>query len=348
MKITERLSDFDNYPGGIRTGGLMSELVSPTLPTHHLNEIDKLINETIKLEVGDFVVLRDDLVSGREYDNCLYLSTMAYSFNKDKLIDEKIPCLRIKEYVNTLLKSRNPETINHFVVYDQPPFMRYSYEMLQWKKSIILNYLISKLNFCIEEAMCMLDRVYENYIYMVNSSTLNDKQYTSNEQVIKSLDVVAHINVDFENEITTNNNRVRINATYKYHDEFKKLVLEYDPDVKIIKEDGSTNCFETIEYISSDESFLEDIQNTVAKALFNTLLETDNKDTEEYKLPVAGEVNLLSQSKFNETLDKVFSNNVGVDELDSDTLDFMIQLDTSKLLRYANSKLDKVLGSIFD
>ena len=181
-RLTKRLSDFEGYPEDIRTGGLMGELLPPTIPTYRLNEINKLINETIKLEVGSFVVLRDDLVSGREYDNCLYVPIMAYSFNKDKLIDEKIPCLRIKEYINSVLKSENPETINHFVVYDQPPYQTYSYEMLHWEKSIILNYLISKLKFCIEEAMYILDRVYENYMSTVNSNILSNKQYTSNEE----------------------------------------------------------------------------------------------------------------------------------------------------------------------
>lgn len=178
MKLTEELTDFENYSEDLRTGGLMRELLSPTLPVHHFKEIDKLINETVKLKVGSFVILRDDLVSGREYDNCLYVTSMAYSFNKDKLIDEKIPYLKIKEYINTLLKSEDPENINHFVVYDQPPFMSYPYEMLHWEKSIILNYLISKLKFCIEEAMYILDRVYANYISTVNSNILSNKHYT--------------------------------------------------------------------------------------------------------------------------------------------------------------------------
>lgn len=169
--------------------------------------------------------------------------------------------------------------------------------------------------------------------------SINNKH--SDDKIIKNLDIISHINTDFENENTTSTMTVTIDATEKYHIEFQKLIENKEVDV-ILKTSS-----DIVRYSSSDESFSEGIQDIIAKALYNTLFNTEDKDEEEeYKLPVAGEVNLLSQNKFNETLDKVFSNNMGVDELDSDTLDFMIQLDTSKLLRYTNSKLDKVLDSI--
>ena len=179
----------------------------------------------------------------------------------------------------------------------------------------------------------------------VNNKKMNNNY--SDDKIIKNLDIIAHINTDFENETTTSTMTVTIDATEKYHSEFQKLIENKDVDI-ILKTSS-----DIVRYSSSDESFSEGIQDIIAKALYNTLFNTEDKDedlnTEDnYKLPPAGEVNLLSQCKFNETLDKVFSNNMDIDELDSDTLDFMVQLDTSKLLRYANSKLDKVLGSIFD
>ncbi len=175
MKLTEELTNLENYSENLR---LMRELLSPTLPVHQFKEIEKLINETVKLEVGSFVILRDDLVNDTRYDDCLYVSSMAYTFDKENLVDEKIPCLRIRDYANRVLDSRNPKTTNHFVLYGQPNFMTYSYEMLEWDKTIILNYLVVKLKFCIEEAMYILDRVYENYISTVNSNILSNKHYT--------------------------------------------------------------------------------------------------------------------------------------------------------------------------
>lgn len=202
MKLTEELTDFENYSEDLRTWESMKELLLPTLPAHRFKEIDKLINETVKLKVGSFVILRDDLVSDTRYDDCLYVSSMVYTFDKENLVDDKIPCLRIKDYVNRVFQSRNPKTINHFVVYDQPPFMTYSYEMLQWEKTIILNYLVTKLKFCIEEAMYILDRVYENYISTREgkriSNTSSKEQYIDlelkNTSVLRLHDIVLNQN----------------------------------------------------------------------------------------------------------------------------------------------------------
>ena len=180
----------------------------------------------------------------------------------------------------------------------------------------------------------------------INNKNLDDK-------IIKNLDIISHINTDFENENTTITMTVTIDATEKYHTEFQKLIEKKEVDTSLMKEGILKTSSDVVMYTSSDESFSENVQDLIAKALYNTLFNTDDEDEDlnteyDYKLPVAGEVNLLSQRKFNETMDKVFSNNMGVDELDSDTLDFMIQLDTSKLLRYVNSKLDKVLDSMPD
>lgn len=202
MKLTEELTDFENYSEDLRTWGLMGELLLPTLPIHHFKEIDKLINETVKLEVGSFVILRDDLVSHTRYNDCLYVSSMAHTFDKENLVDEKIPYLRIKDYVNSVFQSRNFKTINRFVIYDQPSFMTYSYEMLQWEKTIILNYLVTKLKFCIEEAMYILDRVYENYISTREgkhiNNTSNEEQYIDlelkNTSVLRLHDMVLNQN----------------------------------------------------------------------------------------------------------------------------------------------------------
>ena len=202
MKLTEELTDFENYSEDLRTWGLMREVLSPTLPIHHFKEIDKLINETVKLKAGSFVILRDDLVSYTSYDDCLYVSSMAYTFNKEKSIDEKIPYLRIKDYVNMVFDSRDPKIVNHFIAYDQAPYMTYSYEMLQWEKTIILNYLVTKLNFCIEEAVYILDRVYENYISTFEgkriNNTSNEEQYIDlelkNTSVLRLHDVVLNQN----------------------------------------------------------------------------------------------------------------------------------------------------------
>lgn len=168
----------------------------------------------------------------------------------------------------------------------------------------------------------------------------------SDDKIIKNLEIVQYFNMDLETNTDKNKMVITIEALKEFHTAFKSLMKEYKVESHLIEE----GFFNTVTYVIQEEPFPKNIQQIVVKALYNTLFNIED----DYKLPPAGEVNLLSQSKFNETLDKVFSNNMGVDELDSDTLDFMIQLDTSKLLRYANSKLDKVLdsmpdvGSIFD
>lgn len=172
--------------------------------------------------------------------------------------------------------------------------------------------------------------------------SINNKN--SDDKMIKNLDIISHINTDFDNGCTTSTMTVTIDATEKYHTEFQKLIENKEVDISLMKEGVLKTSSDVVMYTSSDESFSENVQEIIAKALYNTLFNTEEEE-EEYKLPVAGEVNLLSQRKFNETMDEFFSN-MGTDELDSDTLDFMIQLDTSKLLRYTNSKLDKVLDSI--
>ena len=164
----------------------------------------------------------------------------------------------------------------------------------------------------------------------------------SDDKIIKNLEIVQYLNINYETNTDKNKMVITIEALKEFHTTFKKLMKEYKFESYLIEE-GS---FNTVIYVIEEEPFPENVQQVVAKALYNTLFNIEDETV--YKLPQAGEVNLLSQSKFNETLDKVFSNNMGVDELDSDTLDFMIQLDTSKLLRYANSKLDKVLDSMSD
>ncbi len=182
---------------------------------------------------------------------------------------------------------------------------------------------------------------------------MNINNKYSDDKIIKNLEIISHISTDFDNDCTTSTMTVIIDATEKYHDEFQKLIENKEVDISLMKEGILKTSSDVFMYSSSDESFLENIQEIIAKALYNTLFNTDDKDEDlntddDYELPVAGEVNLLSQNKFNEVMDKIFSNNMGVDELDSDTLEFMIQLDTSKLLRYANSKLDKLLDSMSD